>query len=265
MSGTPCSRDAAATRSSSACVSRRRANRRTRERRARTSSLDRRASARRSATTRCVYHDVRPEQQQDERGDQQLGLAAAHAGQLRTSTPRYGRSTSGTVTVPSGVLVVLEQAGDRARKRQPRSVERVHEPRLLALRRPIANVRAPRLEVGEVAARRHLEPRADARRPRLEIVRHRRAEAGVARREQLAAIRQPESLEHRLGVAREQLELRRPTSRASRSARAPPCRTRACAECRACPSPPIPASRRKHLLYATNAVGNAAASRISSR
>ena len=35
----------------------------------------------------------------------------------------------------------------------------------------------------------------------------RRAESGVAGREQLPPIREPEPLEHRLGVAREQLEL----------------------------------------------------------
>ena len=43
-----------------------------------------------------------------------------------------GRSASGTVTLSVGLLVVLEQRGDDARKREPGAVERVHEPRLLA-------------------------------------------------------------------------------------------------------------------------------------
>src|ERR1041384_6439714 len=45
---------------------------------------------------------------------------------------------------------------------------------------------------------RHPEPRTDAGRPRLEIVRHRRAEAGVARGEELPAIRNAKAFEDRL-------------------------------------------------------------------
>src|SRR6185312_9231147 len=46
--------------------------------------------------------DVRGEQQQNQRGDEQLWLAAAHVVQSRMSTPRYGRSAAGTWIVPSG-------------------------------------------------------------------------------------------------------------------------------------------------------------------
>ena len=66
--------------------------------------------------------------------DQHLGLAAAHHALSRSDRYRdTAASTSGTVTRAVGVLVMLEDAGDRARKREPRSVERVNEARLLTL------------------------------------------------------------------------------------------------------------------------------------
>src|SRR5665647_75383 len=75
------------------------------------------------------------------------------------------------------LLMILENTGNGARKGERRSVQRVHEAWLLALRGPVANVRAPCLEVGERADRADLEPRANAWRPCLEIVRLRAPEA----------------------------------------------------------------------------------------
>src|SRR5688572_16419880 len=71
---------------------------------------------------------------------------------------QHGRHLDAAV----GLLVVLQQTRDGTRKRQPRPVERMHEARLLALGRAKADVRAARLKVREVAARRDFEPRTDA-------------------------------------------------------------------------------------------------------
>src|SRR5690349_11847593 len=91
------------------------------------------------------------------------GLAEAVGAEIR---PQHLGNEDGAV----GLLVVLENAGDRAREREAGTVQRVHEARLFALRRPEANVRAARLEVGEGAAGADLEPRADSGGPRLEVV-----------------------------------------------------------------------------------------------
>src|SRR5512140_2279803 len=80
-------------------------------------------------------------------------------------------------------LVVLEQGDDRAREGHPRGVEGMHELRLGARFAPEPDVRPPRLEVGEGAGTRRLEPGPDPRRPDLEIHGAGAAEAGVTRRE----------------------------------------------------------------------------------
>ncbi len=102
---------------------------------------------------------------------------------------------------------MLEETADRAREREPRPVERVHETWLLPLCRPVPDVRTPGLKVEEVAARRHLEPSADARGPGLEIVGLGAREAGVTGGEQLDAIRESELAERALSVPGEDLEL----------------------------------------------------------
>src|SRR5207248_1369169 len=86
-------------------------------------------------------------------------------------------------------LIVLEKTSDGARERESRSVQCVNEAWFITFGRAKANVRAARLEIATVAARRHLEPRADAGRPRLEVVGHGRREAGIARREQFPPVR----------------------------------------------------------------------------
>src|SRR5205823_5947290 len=121
--------------------------------------------------------------------------------------PQIGLQSFGNQDAPIRLLIVLEEAGDRAREREARSVQGVNEPRLITLGGSEANVGAARLEIGEVAARGHLEPGADARRPRLEIVGHRRREAGVAGSEELAAVWNAQALERGLGMARQYLEL----------------------------------------------------------
>src|SRR5512132_2788454 len=61
------------------------------------------------------------------------------------------------------LLMMLEDRGDDAREGEAGAVERVHQARLPSLRGPVLDPRTSRLKVGEVAARRDLEPRAHAR------------------------------------------------------------------------------------------------------
>src|SRR5690348_13793995 len=109
---------------------------------------------------------------------------------------------------PVGRLIVLEEGDDRAWKRQARCVERVDELRLGARLAPEADSGAARLKIGEGARARDLEPRGDPRRPDLEVVGARGAEAGIARGELDHAVGKLEPLEHRLGVTRQALVLR---------------------------------------------------------
>ena len=102
---------------------------------------------------------------------------------------------------------MLEDGGDDSRECESRPIERVHQSRLAAFRRPITDARAPRLEIGEVAARRDLEPLPDSGREDLEIVGVRAGESGVSGRESFHAIRKLEQLKRFLGVSGEKLQL----------------------------------------------------------
>src|SRR5580765_6630682 len=125
-------------------------------------SVERRASARRSTITRCVYQTYDPNNTRNSVATsisdllRRMGRGSAECVDAEIRAKR-GRNGDRSV----GVLMMLQQTGDRARKGQPRSVERVHESRLLAFGGTIPDVRSPRLEIGERAARRDLEPRAD--------------------------------------------------------------------------------------------------------
>src|SRR4029079_6585024 len=81
-----------------------------------------------------------------------------------------GAERSGDEHAAILLLMVLQNRGDDTRKRQSRSVQGVNETRLPAARRLVADIRAARLEVGEVAAGGNLEPLADAGGLDLEIV-----------------------------------------------------------------------------------------------
>src|SRR5690242_20551443 len=121
-------------------------------------SVDRRASPRRSTITRCVYQTYDPSSTRNSVATSISDLLRRIMGgdgrsaDLVDAEIRAQRVRNGDRSV--GVLVMLQQTGDRARKRQPRSVQRVYESRLLTLGRAIANVGATRLKVGERAARR---------------------------------------------------------------------------------------------------------------
>src|SRR5689334_20814759 len=106
------------------------------------------------------------------------------------------------------LLVMFEQADDRAREGDARPVQGVDEARLLSGRRPIADVRAARLEVEEVGAGRHLEPLPHPGGEDLEVVRLRAGEARVAAGEEKHAVRELEELEDALGVLCQLLVLR---------------------------------------------------------
>ena len=75
--------------------------------------------------------DVPPEQHEDERRDQQLGLAAAHVRSAQTIDAEIRPQHLGHRHGAVRILMVLENARDGARKREARSVQRVNEARLL--------------------------------------------------------------------------------------------------------------------------------------
>src|SRR6266404_798470 len=83
-----------------------------------------------------------------------------------------------------GLLVGFKQRRDRARQRDPRGVQRVHEFGLLAWAGAGANVGPPGLIVGEGTGARDLEPLSNTRGPRLEVVGLSGREAEVIRRQQ---------------------------------------------------------------------------------
>src|ERR1700741_4366171 len=102
--------------------------------------------------------------------------------------------------------MLLENRGDDAWKRQPRTVESVDEARLPALSGFVANIPTPCLEIGEVAARRHLEPLADPWRVRFQIIGVRAGKACVAGCKPDHPIRELEQLQNFFGVSGQQLE-----------------------------------------------------------
>src|SRR5687768_17949581 len=113
-----------------------------------------------------------------------IGLRQPVRGEIRSERGRRG---DGAVRI----LVVLEETGDRAREREPRAVECVHETWLLTLGAAVPDVGTPGLKIEEVAARRDLEPGAHAGRPRLEVVRLGAREARIPRGKQLDPVGQP--------------------------------------------------------------------------
>src|SRR5688500_20137111 len=100
----------------------------------------------------------------------------------------------------------FQHAGDRAGKGKRRAVQGVHEARLSSAAGPVADPPAARLEIDEGAARGDLEPLADAGCPRLDVIRLRAGEAGVARRQQLDSIGEAKGLHDRLGVGQQSLQ-----------------------------------------------------------
>src|SRR5690349_5668718 len=106
-----------------------------------------------------------------------------------------------------GLLVGLEQGRDRARQGDARGVERMRELRFGARGRPVTDVGAARLEIGERARARHLEPLSDTRRPHLEIVLLGGGEPEVADGHEHHTVRQLQPAQHFLRVSRQHLVL----------------------------------------------------------
>src|SRR6266705_4571055 len=92
----------------------------------------------------------------------------ARLGNAVSADIRHQRRRDGHGAV--GLLVGFKQRRDRARQRNTRRVQRVHELGLFAGPRAGANVGPPGLIIGVGAGARDLEPLADAGRPRLEVV-----------------------------------------------------------------------------------------------
>src|SRR6266550_891632 len=132
---------------------------------------------------------------------------SAPLGNAVSADIRHQRRRDGDGAV--GLLVGFEQRRDRARQRNTRRVQRVHEFGLLAGPRAGANVRAPGLIVGVGAGARDLEPLADAGRPCLEVVGLGGREAEVVRGQHRDAIGQLQLLEHGLCMQCELFMLRR--------------------------------------------------------
>ena len=228
--------------------------------------LERCASARRSRTTRRVYTTY-DESSTTSRTPTISSGAPRRIGSADPVGPYIRPQHFGNGHRAVRLLVVLEDAGDRAREREAGAVERVHEARLLALRGPVADVGAPRLEVGEGAARADTSshaptPGAHASRSYVFALR----EAGVARREQLARDRECRAAAASPRRVRAAARARAVgLLRRGSSAPARPCRTGACAACRACPCPPIPPRGGSTACTRRTPSGSSAPSRISSR
>src|SRR5690606_10274715 len=105
------------------------------------------------------------------------------------------------------LLILLEDRHDRPTDRDARAIERVDRTRLAANLGPVADLRAPRLEIFEVRARRDLAIRVLTGQPHLEVVRLRRRKAQIAGAQRDDAIVQTETLQHALGVLAQRLEL----------------------------------------------------------
>src|SRR5882672_11822232 len=118
---------------------------------------------------------------------------SAPLGNAVSADIRHQRRRDGHGAV--GLLVGFEQRRDRARQRNTRRIQRVHEFGLLAWPRAAANAGPPGLIVGVGAGARDLEPLADARRPRLEVVGLGGREAEIVRRQHRDAIGQLQLLQ----------------------------------------------------------------------
>src|SRR6267143_1374708 len=118
---------------------------------------------------------------------------SAPLGNAVSADIRHQRRRDGHGAV--GLLVGFEQRRDRARQRNTRRIQRVHEFGLLAWPRAAANVGPPGLIVGVGAGARDLEPLADAGRPRLEVVGLGGREAEIVRRQHRDAVRQLQLLQ----------------------------------------------------------------------
>src|SRR5206468_1213872 len=125
----------------------------------------------------------------------------ARLGNAVSADIRHQRRRDGHRAV--GLLVGFKQRRDRARQRNTRRVQRVHEFGLLAWAGAGANVGPPGLIVGERAGARDLEPLANTRCPRLEIVGLSGREAEVIRRQHGDTIGQLQFLQHRFGMGGE--------------------------------------------------------------
>src|SRR5512136_1592040 len=100
-------------------------------------------------------------------------------------------------------MVVLKDGHHRPRKRDARTVQRVHELALQVGFAPELDHCSPRLEVFEVAARRHFEPLIPRWRICLYVIGLRRMEPKAARAKQPYPIGQVESSHYCLGVRKE--------------------------------------------------------------
>src|SRR5882762_2804667 len=132
---------------------------------------------------------------------------SAPLGNAVSADIRHQRRRDGNGAV--GLLAGFEQRRDRARQRNTRRVQRVHEFGLLAGARAGANVRAPGLIIGVRAGTRDLEPLADAGRPCLEIVGLGGREPEIVRGQHRNAIGQLQLLENGLGMQGKLFLLRR--------------------------------------------------------
>src|SRR5208283_1616769 len=103
------------------------------------------------------------------------------------------------------LLVVLNNRHPCAPDCESAAVERVHQFRLLAAFRAIADVRPSRLEVRKVRAGRDLAKQSLSRQPDLDVVGLGRRETQVCGTQCNRAVVQPQPLQHLLGIARELL------------------------------------------------------------
>src|ERR1041385_776094 len=135
------------------------------------------ASRRSLNTTACVYTTYDPSNSRTPSATTMLAARRISAENVDAQI-RLQRLGHGDAAV--GLLIMLEEAGDYAWKGEAGAVERADKAGFLARAGSISNVGAARLKIGERAARGDLEPRADSRRPGLEVPCLGAREAGVA-------------------------------------------------------------------------------------
>src|SRR4029450_7932949 len=123
-----------------------------------------------------------------------------HTAEIR---PRYG----GHGDRPIGALIALQNRDHQARQRQAGTIQRMHELRLRASRRPVANERPAGLEVAEVRARADFEPFGAARGPDFDVELHGGDDAQVPRTHLYDPMPQAEPPAHALRVVDQAFEL----------------------------------------------------------